>query len=428
MLDCCIPIEEFDRDLMTDLKEMFEQFHQEVEIIAIELEEKPNKIALVKALSFLFEGIALNAAQINLEAHAECLSESSRAMKRIYELGVYPKRMSELLLLINDRIFLLVKDVVFDHALDYRKVQPVLVALQFIVLSNDVQSLETSVSRAVFVMLEELYPTELCANKDDIVLFEQPGESAPQGETDSSIELFGDDDNQKQASSPCKNTLKQSSLPGLPENVYILKHHNNPVLIAKEFIAKEIEGSPIKLISQVSDSASNHKGSHSDFLMELSLACNFLANSPIDPLQLALAIACHDIGLTKYRDLLNKPGALNVEERQIIMAHPLEGADIASAINSNEDVTLTILHHHERVNGSGYPLGLKDKDIHTGGKLLAIVDSFHAMVDDRPYRRFKKDWQRALMEINSSTKTLYDPQWVKLFGLCLVRYWSNDNR
>ncbi|MGE5612839.1 MAG: HD-GYP domain-containing protein [Bacillota bacterium] len=96
----------------------------------------------------------------------------------------------------------------------------------------------------------------------------------------------------------------------------------------------------------------------------------------------------HDIGKSKISpDILNKPGALTREEFEEIKKHPSYGYKIAENIPGLDDDALKgILMHHEREDGSGYPLGLKSEQINDFAKIIAVADIFDAMTSEKSYR------------------------------------------
>ncbi|MGE5178501.1 MAG: HD domain-containing phosphohydrolase [Bacteroidota bacterium] len=95
----------------------------------------------------------------------------------------------------------------------------------------------------------------------------------------------------------------------------------------------------------------------------------------------------HDIGKVHTEDhVLHKPGALTEEEWRIVKMHPVRGAEMVKGVRFLERVTDMIRHHHERVDGRGYPDGLKGDEITTAAKIVNVADAFDAMTTDRPYR------------------------------------------
>jgi response regulator RpfG family c-di-GMP phosphodiesterase len=95
----------------------------------------------------------------------------------------------------------------------------------------------------------------------------------------------------------------------------------------------------------------------------------------------------HDIGKIGIPDqILNKPSSLSTDEYGIMMKHPEIGRTILAKVESLEDVLPIIYHHHERIDGRGYPAGLSGSDIPFLARLISVVDSFEAMTSDRAYR------------------------------------------
>ncbi len=104
--------------------------------------------------------------------------------------------------------------------------------------------------------------------------------------------------------------------------------------------------------------------------------------------QVHLSGLLHDIGKVGVPDaILDKPGPLSDEEWTTMKRHPVIGYEILKNIRQFHGPILDgVLYHHERVDGKGYPLGLKGKDIPLIGRLLSVADGFDAMTSDRPYR------------------------------------------
>ena len=117
----------------------------------------------------------------------------------------------------------------------------------------------------------------------------------------------------------------------------------------------------------------------------------------------------HDLGKIAIPDeILNKPGALTAEERKIVETHPQLGCDLASTAPSLHEVLTVILHHHERVDGKGYPAGLAGAAIPMEARVVAVADVWDALTSDRAYR-LGWDPAHALAHIEAGRGTHFDP-------------------
>jgi PAS domain S-box-containing protein/putative nucleotidyltransferase with HDIG domain len=125
--------------------------------------------------------------------------------------------------------------------------------------------------------------------------------------------------------------------------------------------------------------------------------------------QLKMAAVVHDIGKMQVSsDILSKPGKLSHNELELIQAHAQHGYDIVKSMDFPCSIAQAILQHHERLDGSGYPNGLKGEDILLEAKILAVADTIEAMASHRPYRP-ALGIDKALDEISKNRGTLYDP-------------------
>lgn len=146
-----------------------------------------------------------------------------------------------------------------------------------------------------------------------------------------------------------------------------------------------------------------------------------------DLIGLATAGLLHDIGKEKVtKDILDKRGLLTKEEFGVIILHPVEGyVLIKDCENIPLKVKIAVLEHHERIDGSGYPFKLKGEDISLYGKILAIVDSYDALVSDRPYHKIYSPEEA--FDILSKSVEKYDKTLLKIFEEYLTRNRRNVN-
>ncbi len=129
----------------------------------------------------------------------------------------------------------------------------------------------------------------------------------------------------------------------------------------------------------------------------------------------------HDIGKIAIPDrVLFKPAKLDPDERLIIETHPVVGAKLLANVPAMEEVTRCVLHHHERLDGCGYPDKLLGDAIPLGSRVIAIADTFDAMTTDRPYRR-GLSVESAVAELKRVAGTQLDAALVGTFLALIAR-------
>ena len=129
----------------------------------------------------------------------------------------------------------------------------------------------------------------------------------------------------------------------------------------------------------------------------------------------------HDIGKIGIPDaVLLKPGALTVEERDVMRRHVIIGEQIVSPLRSATALIPIVRHHHERFDGNGYPDRLAGTDIPLPARIVAVCDSFDAMTNARPYR-LALGLDRAQEIMRGGSGTQWDPELVQLFLAQVMR-------
>lgn len=128
-----------------------------------------------------------------------------------------------------------------------------------------------------------------------------------------------------------------------------------------------------------------------------------------------VAALLHDIGKVGIPDaILNKPSRLDEAEYALMKKHPEYGWAILRTIPGMERASLYVLHHHENVNGEGYPGNLAGKDIPIGSRIVSVIDAFDAMVSSRPYRK-GLPLEEAIRRLLQSSGTQFDCEVVQAF-------------
>ena len=168
------------------------------------------------------------------------------------------------------------------------------------------------------------------------------------------------------------------------EEELINQFHNEDIISSDHLL--EVVSSLAAAIDAKDTYTKGHSASVSRYSEALARAIN-LPNSEVERIKLGAML--HDVGKIGIPEqILRKPTALSDDEWQVMKQHPAIGADkVLKPNKSLHDLIPMVKYHHEHIDGSGYPYGLKGDDIPQSAKIVAIADAFHALISDRPYRK-----------------------------------------
>jgi HD-GYP domain-containing protein (c-di-GMP phosphodiesterase class II) len=168
--------------------------------------------------------------------------------------------------------------------------------------------------------------------------------------------------------------------------------------------------------NQMLDLKDINTGVHSTRLAEWALRVARKMDMPEERLyQVEVAALLHDIGKVGVPDaILKKPGPLTSEERALINRHPEYSWSILRLFPGLEEASLYALHHHESVDGTGYPAGLKGNDIPMVSRIISVIDAFDAMVSNRCYRQGLPH-SEAIARLLRSSGTQFDADILQAF-------------
>jgi len=154
--------------------------------------------------------------------------------------------------------------------------------------------------------------------------------------------------------------------------------------MTKRFDVLEI----INALLMVIDGKDHYTMSHSLLVMDYAQSiARKLGLSKKEQQTIRFAAFLHDIGKIAIPDaILQKPGRLSPEEYEKIKTHPQESAKIIGQITLFRNVLPLVLYHHERLDGNGYLEGRKNDAIPLGAKILAVADTYSALISGRPYK------------------------------------------
>jgi HD-GYP domain-containing protein (c-di-GMP phosphodiesterase class II) len=163
------------------------------------------------------------------------------------------------------------------------------------------------------------------------------------------------------------------------------------VLRIKELEEQQLafRNSLVCAFNQMLDLKDINTGVHSTRLAEWALRVARKMEMPEERLyQVEVAALLHDVGKIGVPDaILKKAGPLTLEERALINRHPEYSWSILRLFPGLEEASLYALHHHESIDGTGYPAGLKGSDIPLVSRIICVIDAFDAMVSNRCYRQ-----------------------------------------
>jgi len=172
----------------------------------------------------------------------------------------------------------------------------------------------------------------------------------------------------------------------------------------------------IKALSAAMDAKEHGTVEHSERIASMAVTIADAISLPAtDKSTLELAAYMHDIGKIGVSEaILLKPDKLSETEWQKVKMHPDTGSHILSNLEELSDVSIIIRHHHERVDGKGYPDGLSGEQIPLLSRILAVADAFDAMTSDRPYRPRLTEHE-ALKQLQEGSGGQFDGRLVEVF-------------
>lgn len=174
-------------------------------------------------------------------------------------------------------------------------------------------------------------------------------------------------------------------------------------------LRKALDG-VIRVIASTVEIRDPYTAGHQRRVADCARAIATEMGSPKNQIEgIRLAGVIHDLGkIAVPKEILTKPTRLSKIEYELIKTHPQIGYEILQGIEFPWPIAEMVRQHHERIDGSGYPLGLSEKDILLEAKVLAVADVVEAMASHRPYRP-GLGIERALQELSDNRKILYDP-------------------
>lgn len=193
------------------------------------------------------------------------------------------------------------------------------------------------------------------------------------------------------------------------------------MVVLSQFVTAEDLHDLVDALSTALDAKSSHTCGHSERVASLSLQlAQRIGLSSMEQERIHIGAHLHDIGKIGIPDaILNKPHKLTQDEFALMKQHPEIGSRIVGKVRVLEPVADIVRHHHERFDGRGYPDGLQGKVISIGARIVAVADSFDAMMSARPYR-LARGLEEVLKEMQRCRGSQFDPDIVDALVLLVT--------
>ena len=366
--------DDLEEDILCDLMEEINELYESSEQTLIELELRPEDNELQRALFRSIHTIKGDIGLVNFSPMIPLLQHVEDLLDYLRKGQVsYTSTMSDLVLLTMDRVKAFVEAVMAEGKAEYDDTlhQQLVMAISRITPDNGDEH-EKRLTEAVLLL-------------------------------NPALDVITDDSN--------------------PENIQI-----KPPTLATSGIPKDMSNEKkldvlfFRDLMQTIEKRSNFWVGRGDRVAKLALYINSTAGKPIDESQLAVASYVHDFGMAFMPlKLLHKSEALTDIEFNLMRSHVYKSSRLLEHLDQWDLARKIVMQHHERTDGTGYPLGLKEEDICDGAKLLAIVDTYDAMTHPRAHNDEKQlSKKEAVIEINRSAKGQFSMQWVRLFNQAMT--------
>lgn len=187
--------------------------------------------------------------------------------------------------------------------------------------------------------------------------------------------------------------------------------------------------STLRALTSALETRDSETHGHSERVVTYSLRLGREYGLPSEKMKaLEFGSLLHDIGKIGVPDsILRKPGKLTEDEWVKMREHPVHGQQILRGIEFLEGAARVVAQHHEKWDGSGYPLGLRQEDVDVCARIFAVADAFDAITSDRVYRR-GKSYEEAAQELDDWAGRQFDPKVVEAFHRVPQEDWDELHR
>jgi len=374
--------EDLDEDILSDLLEEINELYEASEQTLIELELKPEDNELQRSLFRSIHTIKGDLGLVNFSPLIPLLQYAEDLLDYLRKGQIhYTSNMSDLVLLIMDRIKVFVQSCIKTGQAEYDKemYERLVEAIKRITPENGAVH-EQLLAKAVLILDPSL---DLGIEPDDAA--KKPTSAAP----------------------------PSMAATGIPKS--ITNEERVDLMFFRELM-KPIE------------KRSRYWEGRGDRIAKLAGYVNKVAGSPVNEVQLAVACYMHDFGMAFMPvTVLHKQEKLEEVEFNLMRSHVYKSARLLENLNQWNEARKIVMQHHERIDGSGYPLGVKEDDICEGAKLLAILDTFDAITHARAHEsHLQRPKKKAVIEINRIAKGQFSIKWMQAFNGAMAALLTNE--
>ncbi|MEP1869449.1 MAG: HD domain-containing phosphohydrolase [Paraglaciecola sp.] len=366
--------EDLDEDILTDLLEEINELYEASEQTLIELELKPTDNELQRSLFRSIHTIKGDLGLVNFTPLIPLLQHGEDLLDYLRKGQIqYTSNMSDLVLLIMDKVKIFVQSCIQTGQAEYDKdMYERLVAAIICITPDNSNDHEQLLAKAVLILDPSL---DLGIEINDASATEKPASSAP----------------------------ASVATTGIPKSITNIERED--LLFFRELM-KPIE------------KRSRYWEGRGDRIAKLAGYINKIAGSPINEVQLAVACYMHDFGMAFMPvNVLHKQEQLEEVEFNLMRSHVYKSARLLENLTQWDEARKIVMQHHERIDGSGYPLGIKENDICDGAKLLGILDTFDAITHARAHEaHLQRPKKKAVIEINRIAKGQFSTKWMQAFN------------
>ncbi len=364
--------EDLDEDILTDLLEEINELYEASEQVLIELELKPDDNELQRSLFRSVHTIKGDLGLVNFSPLIPLLQYGEDLLDYLRKGQIkYTSNMSDLVLLIMDRVKVFVQSCIQSGQAEYDADLFARLVEQIKRITPDNQDKHERLLGEAVLILDPTIDIGLEPESND----EQPAEDAP----------------------------VSIATTGIPKSA--TEQERIDIVFFRELM-KPIE------------KRSMYWEGRGDRIAKLAGYINKIAGSPINEVQLAVACYMHDFGMAFMPiEVLHKQDNLEEVEFNLMRSHVYKSARLLENLSQWNEARKIVMQHHERIDGSGYPLGVKEADMCEGAKLLAILDTFDAITHARAHQGHQqRPKKKAVIEINRIAQGQFCKKWMQAFN------------